>query len=73
MVCDSMAAGQIYQGKNWTKEYQLLYWNKVKDNAIMHPKYKKLLDKVYLEISKQGLNAVLNKKYLRKLYDEYTR
>ena len=72
MICDSFAAGQTYQGKNWTKEYQLSYWNKVKDKAILHPKYKKLLDKVYQEVSEKGLNKVLKKKYLKGLYDEYT-
>ena len=73
MICDSFAAGQTYQGKNWTKEYQLSYWNKVKDKAILHPKYKSLLDKVYLEVSEKGLNEVLKKKYLKKLYEKYTK
>lgn len=72
MICDSFAAGQTYQGKNWTKEYQLSYWNKVKDKAILHPKYRKLLDKVYQEVSEKGLDKVLKKKYLKGLYDEYT-
>ena len=72
MICDSFAAGQTYQGKNWTKEYQLSYWNKVKDKAILHPKYRNLLDKVYQEVSEKGLNKVLKKKYLKGLYDEYT-
>ena len=73
MICDSMAAGMTYQGKNWSKEYQLSYWNRVKEKAKLHPQMEKLLDRVYLEISKQGLNPVLNREYLKKLYEEYTK
>ena len=51
---------------------KLSYWNKVKDKAILHPKYKKLMDRVYKEVSEKGLNKVLKKQYLKKLYDEYT-
>ena len=72
LVCDSLAAGQTYQGKNWNQHYQLSYWNKVKDSAIMHPKMKKLLDRVYTDVSKKGLNVVLKKKYLKSLYNKYT-
>ena len=72
MVCDSMAAGIVYQGKNWTKEYQLSYWNRVKEKAKMNPIMVKLLDRVYEDISKEGINKVLKRKRLKKLYDEYT-
>lgn len=30
MICDKMAAGIIYQGKKWTKEYELSYWENEK-------------------------------------------
>ena len=73
LVCDSMAAGKTYQGKNWTKEYQLNYWKKVRDNSIMHPRMKNLLDRVYTDISKKGLDQVLKRKYLKELYDDYTK
>jgi hypothetical protein len=73
LVCDSLAAGMIYQGKNWTKEYQLTYWNKSKKRARMNEKMFALLDRVYKEVSTDGLEKVLNKKYLKKLYDEYTK
>ena len=73
MICDSFAAGMTYQGKNWDKGYQLTYWNKVKDKAIMNQKIKDLLERVYTEVSIQGLKPVLKKKYLKKLYDEYTK
>ncbi len=70
MICDSMAAGMTYQGKKWTKEYQLSYWNRTKEKAIMNPVIYKLLEKVYTEISKKGLNPVLKKKVIKELYDK---
>lgn len=73
MICDSMAAGLTYQGKDWTKEYQLSYWNRVKDKAKIHPTIEKLLDKVYKDISIEGMDKVLKRKRLKKLYDEYTK
>ena len=73
MICDTFAAGMVYEGKNWKNESQLLYWNKVKETAETHPKIKKLLDHVYEEVSEKGLNKVLKKKYLKELYDKYTK
>ncbi len=72
-ICDSLAAGKTYQGENWTKEYQLSYWNRVKDKAHIHPKMKELITKVFTDVSNEGIDIVLNKKRLKKLYDEYTK
>ncbi len=73
MVCDSMAAGIVYQGKKWTKDYQLKYFLKTKDIAKLNPKMEKLLIRIYTDISKEGIDAVINKNNLRKLYEEYTK
>lgn len=73
MICDSLAAGQTYQEKNWTKEYQLSYWNKTKEKAKMNENMKILLEKIYTDISIEGINKVLKRKKLKKLYDEYMR
>ena len=73
MICDSMAAGMIYQGKNWTDEYQLSYWLRTREKARIHPKMDKLLTKVYTDISKKGIGTVINSKYLKDLYDRYTK
>lgn len=73
MICDNLAAGIVYQGKNWTKEYQLTYWNRVKDRAKLPDCMKKLLTKIYTDLSKYGINKVLNKKYLKDNYSKYTK
>ena len=73
LICDSMAAGMTYQGKDWTKEYQLSYWSRAKEKAKIHPVMEKLLDKVYKDISIEGIDKVLKRKRLKELYDKYTK
>ena len=73
LICDSYAAGMTYQGKKWTKEYQLSYWNRVKDKGVIHPKTKALIERVHTEVAKDGINKVLKRKHLKELYDEYTK
>ena len=68
-----MAAGMIYRGKKWTQDYQLNYFLRTKDKAKLNPKMEKLLTKVYMDISRLGVDAVINKNNLKKLYEEYTR
>ena len=70
-ICDSFAAGIIYQGKKWNKEYQLSYWNKTKEKAKMHPKMMELFEKVYTDVSEKGIDKVIKGKNLDKLYYEY--
>lgn len=71
MVCDTLAAGLTYQGKKWTKEYQLNYWLKVRETAKIHPKIDFLLTKIYTEVSEQGINKTINRKNLEYLYRKY--
>lgn len=73
MVCDSFAAGITYQGKNWDQHYQLKYWIHAKDQSRMHPKVRRLLERVYKDVDKEGLEKVLKRKRLKDLYDEYTK
>ena len=73
MVCDSLAAGMIYQGKEWNNEYQMGYWLRTREKARIHPKMDKLLTKIYTDVAKKGLDAVLKKEYLTEIYRRYTR
>ena len=70
MICDTLAAGMTYQGKDWTKEYQLSYWNKTKDRVCMDESQKIALERVYKEIADKGINIVLHKKYIKKICEE---
>ncbi len=70
MICDKLAAGIVYQGKNWTKEYQLLYWEKERDKMEMNPKIRNFVTAVMTEVSENGLNKTLTKKNIKKLYND---
>lgn len=73
MVCDTMAAGLTYQGKNWTKDYQLNYWKSRSKGRLINKQMEKLVTKVYEDIAELGIDKVLRKKHLKDLYDEYTK
>lgn len=70
LICDDMAAGITYQGKNWTKEYQLSYWKHKKERVHMDENLKELLEKIFTEIAEKGINPVLKKDYLKRQYEE---
>ena len=70
LICDNMAAGMTYQGKKWTKEYQLTYWNRIKEKVFMDERLKKLLEDIFKEIAEKGIDRVLKKAYLKRLYEE---
>ena len=70
LICDNFAAGMAYQGKNWTKEYQLTYWYRVKEKVRMDERLKELLESIYIEVAEKGIPKVLQKPYLKRLYYE---
>ena len=74
-ICDCMAAGIVYSGKDWTKSTQYDYWTKSVESGkiIVNEKTKNFYERVYKDISIYGINKVINKKNLKKLYNEYCR
>ena len=68
MICDTMAAGIVYNGKNWTNYTQLEYWNKNKETAKINPKVAALLTEFYTQVAQNGLDKTLTKKNLKHLY-----
>lgn len=71
MLCDKMAAGIVYQGKNWTKEYQLSYWEKEKKLINVNPKISDLITECFEEVSEKGMKEVYTKTNFKKLYKKY--
>lgn len=72
MVCDKLSASIVYEGKNWTKESELKYWNtREKDKLIINPKIRDFLTEVFTEVSIYGIDKVVNKEYLRKVYNKH--
>ena len=71
MICDKLAAGMIYQGKNWKKEYPLIYWKKESEKAQMHESLKNLLTDFFTQVSVDGIDKELTKKNIQGLYKKY--
>ncbi len=71
MICDNVAAGMTYQKEKWTKEYQLTYWNRVRDKVEVSSNMRDLLTRVYTDLSVLGVDKIINKDYLQKVYEEY--
>ena len=71
MVCDKLAAGIVYSGKNWTKELQLNYHLEERKTSMMHPQIEQFLRAIFTEISKDGLEKTLTEQNVKKLYEKY--
>lgn len=71
MICDTIAAGMVYQGKKWTKEYQQGYFKSRTDKEWINPKIAAVLEEVYAEIAIKGIKPVINKNNLKKIYNRH--
>ncbi len=71
MLCDKMAAGITYQGKNWTKEYELKYWLNEKEHILLNQKVKDLVTDCLTQVSEKGIKPVYTKKNFKDLYKKY--
>ena len=71
MICDNLAAGIVYNGKQWTNGTQLTYFDRVRKKERMNENIEKLLLDVYTQISEKGIKKVVKKKILKELYNKY--
>ena len=68
MICDTLAAGMTYQGKKWDNSYQLKYYMEDRKTNKINTIIDKILIEVYTDISKNGIEKVLNKNNLKEIY-----
>ena len=68
--CDKIAATKVYSGKAYTPKKPLEHWTRYGRLAPANTKTIEFFDKAFLDLGELGEKAVLNKKYLRKTYDE---
>lgn len=73
MLCDKLAAGIVYEGKKWTKEYELEYWNKEKNFIRVNDKIKDFITSALEDVAKDGIEKVLTKKNIKEKYEKYCR
>lgn len=71
MICDTLAAGIVYNGKNWKRDTQLKFWQHEKDRSPLSDEGKELLTDLYTQIAEKGINPVINPKNLKSLYNKY--
>ena len=71
MLCDKLAAGIVYQGKKWKKEYQLEYLKKEKENVLINKKIEELITDFFTQVSLNGIEKTLTKKNIKELYKKY--
>lgn len=74
MVCDRVAAGMVYQGKNFNQKEPLKFLEKEKENekisSFINEKIEQFLTKVFTEMSENGVNETLKAKKLKTWYQE---
>ena len=68
MVCDRIAASKTYMKETYTDSAPLAYFERGKDHYLMHPKTKKLLEKLLRVLADHGEEALFG--YMRKLLAE---
>ena len=71
MICDKLAAGIVYSGKNWNNNTQLDYYMMEREISLIHPQIDKFMIAVFTEVSKNGLDKTLTKQNIKKLYEKY--
>lgn len=71
MLCDKLAAGMVYKGKDWTKEYELDYWLNERDKTLVNDQVEALITEFLTQVSKDGIDKVLTKKNVKALYKKY--
>ena len=71
MICDNIAAGMTYRGKEWTQDYQLNYWLRKKDKITINPIVANILTDVFTRVAEEGVDKVIRKDMLRNIYDKH--
>lgn len=70
MLCDRIAAAKVYQGKKYTNMSPYYYWNKTRDNEMINRKIQSFLTESFELLGIYGEHIVINKKYLKNIYDK---
>ena len=71
MICDKLAAGIVYQGKKWTKEYELEYWENEKKIFEANPKIIDFITEVMTQVAEQGIDKTLTRENIKQIYKKY--
>ena len=70
MICDTLAASLVYNGKEWKRDTPLNYFNKRKDKEYINLGIQKFLLTVYEQIANDGIDKVVTSHNLKRIYEE---
>ena len=70
MICDRIAACEVYKGKDYTPSAPLEYYERTKQYIVIHPETRALLERVLVMLSKKG--EAVTFAYLRSLLKKGT-
>lgn len=73
MVCDKLAASLVYKGEKWDANEELEYVKTSEDNKQLNKKTADFLIEIFTQITKEPIKDVVNKKNLKKVYNEICR
>jgi hypothetical protein len=72
MICDFLAAGRAYNGKNFTYEKEWNWWlEKISHPVAMHTKTKEFVNEVMRILYITQTDTILSKKCSKPLFDHY--
>lgn len=71
MICDKLAAGMVYNGKKFTTQTELAYWEKERKIIRINSKVEAMITEVLTQIAQKDINAVLKQKNLKELYHKH--
>ena len=70
MICDRIANAKMDQGKKYTNMSPYYAWNKTRDNEMLNRKIQSFMTETFELLGAFGEKKVLNKKYLKRIYDK---
>jgi len=68
MICDTLAASIVYNGKNWKNTNPLEYFNNRNDKEYVNEKILLIQEEVYKLVASDGIEKTVNKKKLKEIY-----
>lgn len=71
MVCDRLAAGIVYSGKEWTNTTQLEYFKIHKYDDLLNEKLINFLEDIFYQVSINGIDKTINSRNLKNAYKKY--
>ena len=71
MICDKIAAGIVYSGKNWTNSTQIDYYMNERKTSLIHPQIDKFMIDIFTQVSKNGIDLTLTKENIKNSYENY--